>query len=40
MAACLFLGCEPWLVLGAATLAIHLIINAGYGIFRDELPKS
>jgi 4-amino-4-deoxy-L-arabinose transferase-like glycosyltransferase len=28
---------EPWFVLGFATLAIHLIFNAGYGIFRDEL---
>ncbi len=31
------IGREPWLVLGLATLAIHLIFNAGYGIFRDEL---
>jgi len=31
------MGREPWLVLGLATLAIHLIFNAGYGIFRDEL---
>jgi 4-amino-4-deoxy-L-arabinose transferase-like glycosyltransferase len=30
-------GREPWLILGLATLAIHLIFNAGYGIFRDEL---
>ena len=30
-------GREPWLVLGVASLAIHLIFNAGYGIFRDEL---
>jgi hypothetical protein len=28
---------EPWLVLGVASLAIHLIFNGGYGIFRDEL---
>jgi 4-amino-4-deoxy-L-arabinose transferase-like glycosyltransferase len=33
----LFIGREPWLVLGFATLAIHLIFNTGYGIFRDEL---
>jgi 4-amino-4-deoxy-L-arabinose transferase-like glycosyltransferase len=33
----LFIGREPWLVLGLATFAIHLIFNAGYGIFRDEL---
>jgi hypothetical protein len=33
----LFIAREPWLVLGFATLAIHLIYNAGYGIFRDEL---
>jgi 4-amino-4-deoxy-L-arabinose transferase-like glycosyltransferase len=33
----LIIGREPWLVLGFATLAIHLIFNAGYGIFRDEL---
>jgi hypothetical protein len=33
----LFIGREPWLILGLATLAIHLIFNAGYGIFRDEL---
>jgi Dolichyl-phosphate-mannose-protein mannosyltransferase len=32
-----FIGLEPWLVLGLANLAIHLIFNAGYGIFRDEL---
>jgi Dolichyl-phosphate-mannose-protein mannosyltransferase len=32
-----FTGREPWLVLGLATLAIHLVFNAGYGIFRDEL---
>ncbi len=32
-----FTGREPWLVLGLACLAIHLIFNAGYGIFRDEL---
>jgi 4-amino-4-deoxy-L-arabinose transferase-like glycosyltransferase len=31
------IGREPWLLLGLATLAIHLIFNAGYGIFRDEL---
>jgi len=31
------IGREPWLVLGLATLAIHLIFNAGYGMFRDEL---
>jgi len=31
------IGREPWLVLGLATLAIHLTFNAGYGIFRDEL---
>ena len=30
-------GREPWLVLGVATLAIHLLFNGGYGIFRDEL---
>jgi hypothetical protein len=30
-------GREPWLVLGLATLAIHLLFNSGYGIFRDEL---
>src|SRR5271168_170156 len=30
-------GREPWLVLGLASLAIHLIFNGGYGIFRDEL---
>jgi hypothetical protein len=30
-------GKEPWLVLGLATLAIHLLFNGGYGIFRDEL---
>jgi 4-amino-4-deoxy-L-arabinose transferase-like glycosyltransferase len=30
-------GREPWLVLGLATLAIHLLVNGGYGIFRDEL---
>jgi hypothetical protein len=28
---------RPSLVLGAVTLLIHLIFNAGYGIFRDEL---
>jgi hypothetical protein len=28
---------EPWLVLGVAALAIHLVFNGGYGIFRDEL---
>jgi Dolichyl-phosphate-mannose-protein mannosyltransferase len=33
----LFIGREPWLALGLATFAIHLIFNAGYGIFRDEL---
>jgi Dolichyl-phosphate-mannose-protein mannosyltransferase len=33
----LLIGREPWLVLGLASLAIHLIFNAGYGIFRDEL---
>jgi hypothetical protein len=33
----LLIGREPWLVLGLATLAIHLAFNAGYGIFRDEL---
>jgi len=32
-----FTGREPWLVLGLATLVIHLIFNGGYGIFRDEL---
>jgi hypothetical protein len=32
-----FIGREPWLVLGLASLAIHLIFNGGYGIFRDEL---
>jgi hypothetical protein len=30
-------GREPWLVLALAALAIHLIFNGGYGIFRDEL---
>lgn len=30
-------GREPWLILGLATLAIHLLFNGGYGIFRDEL---
>ena len=33
----LLVGREPWVVLGLATFAIHLIFNAGYGIFRDEL---
>jgi hypothetical protein len=33
----LVLAREPWLILGLATLAIHLVFNAGYGIFRDEL---
>ena len=33
----LFIRWEPWLVLGLASLAIHLIFNAGYGPFRDEL---
>jgi Dolichyl-phosphate-mannose-protein mannosyltransferase len=33
----LSIGREPWLILGLATLAIHLVFNAGYGIFRDEL---
>src|SRR5271169_5698838 len=28
---------EPWLVLGLASIALHLILNGGYGIFRDEL---
>lgn len=28
---------RPSLVLGALTLLIHLILNAGYGIFRDEM---
>jgi hypothetical protein len=32
-----FVGPEPCLILGFATLAIHLVFNAGYGIFRDEL---
>src|SRR5271154_2010439 len=32
-----FIGREPWLVLGLASLTIHLIFNGGYGIFRDEL---
>jgi len=32
-----FTGREPWLILGLASLAIHLLLNAGYGIFRDEL---
>jgi hypothetical protein len=32
-----FTGREPWLILGLATLAIHLLLNGGYGIFRDEL---
>jgi len=31
------IGREPPLLLGLATLAIHLVFNAGYGIFRDEL---
>ena len=31
------IGREPWLVLGLATLAIHLLFNGGYGFFRDEL---
>src|ERR1700685_3058843 len=31
------MGREPWLILGLAALAIHLIFNGGYGIFRDEL---
>ena len=30
-------GREPWLVLGVASLAIHLLFNGGYGFFRDEL---
>src|SRR5882757_7621481 len=30
-------GREPWLVLGVAALVLHLILNGGYGIFRDEL---
>jgi hypothetical protein len=33
----LFIGREPWLVLGLVALVIHLVFNAGYGIFRDEL---
>jgi hypothetical protein len=33
----LIIGREPWLVLGVAALALHLILNGGYGIFRDEL---
>ena len=33
----LVIGREPWLILGLATLATHLVFNAGYGIFRDEL---
>jgi 4-amino-4-deoxy-L-arabinose transferase-like glycosyltransferase len=28
---------EPWLVLGVAALVLHVILNGGYGIFRDEL---
>jgi hypothetical protein len=32
-----FTGREPWLILGLASLAIHLLLNGGYGIFRDEL---
>ena len=28
---------RPSLVLGLATLAIHLLFNGGYGVFRDEL---
>jgi len=28
---------EPWFVLGLATLAVHLLFNQGYGIFRDEM---
>ncbi len=32
-----FSGREPWLVLGLASLVVHLIFNGGYGIFRDEL---
>jgi len=31
------MGREPWLIVGLASLAIHLIFNGGYGIFRDEL---
>ncbi|MDE2133340.1 MAG: glycosyltransferase family 39 protein [Alphaproteobacteria bacterium] len=31
------IGRRPWLVLGLTTLAIHLLFNGGYGIFRDEL---
>jgi len=32
-----FTGREPWLVLGATAFVLHLILNGGYGIFRDEL---
>jgi len=31
------LWARPWLVLGVATLAIHLAFNNGYDIYRDEL---
>ncbi|GAA0545528.1 hypothetical protein FHS83_000646 [Rhizomicrobium palustre] len=27
----------PWFVLALVTFAIHLLVNGGYGIFRDEL---
>lgn len=33
----LVVGGAPWMVLGVAALALHLILNGGYGIFRDEL---
>jgi len=32
-----FTGREPWLVLSVAAFVLHLILNGGYGIFRDEL---
>jgi Dolichyl-phosphate-mannose-protein mannosyltransferase len=32
-----FTAREPWLVLGVAAFVLHLILNGGYGIFRDEL---
>ncbi|MDR3526812.1 MAG: glycosyltransferase family 39 protein [Rhizomicrobium sp.] len=28
---------QPWFLLGALTLLLHLLANGGYGIFRDEL---
>jgi 4-amino-4-deoxy-L-arabinose transferase-like glycosyltransferase len=32
-----FTGREPWLVLGLVAVVVHLLLNSGYGIFRDEL---